>query len=170
MSHRSFSLLLDAVLLSNASPTTSSDTPSSSCAQQRIPSDQGRHLCHCLLRNMFCAGSSVSRCRLSSGGLEPEPQAKGHELPTFCITKGLGTCHLARGMDTGRKDRSWQPPDFPVPRLQGYKSPGGPLFKVSPWRHQLRLLFYCLVTAPWLNYFKYLDVWDSTIGNLRLNL
>lgn len=102
----------------------------------------------CLQRNTFCTASSVSSCRWSPGGPEPEPQAKGHELPTLCIKQGLRTCHLARGMDSGKKTRNQQPPGFPVLRLGRDKSPGVPLFRVPPWKHQLKLLLYYLVIAP----------------------
>lgn len=52
-----------------------------------------------ILWTCISAGVSVSSCsescRLSSGGQEPE--AKDSELvPTFCTTKGMGTCITAR--------------------------------------------------------------------------
>lgn len=52
-----------------------------------------------ILSTCISAGGSVSSCResfrLSSGGQEPE--ARGSELvPTFCTTKGMGTCVTAR--------------------------------------------------------------------------
>lgn len=101
----------------------------------------------CLQRNTFCTATSVSSCRLSPGGLEPESQAKGHERPTLCITKGLGTCHLARGTDKWEKLQEQQPPGSPVLRLGRDKGPGAPLFRVPPWKHQVKLLFYYLVIA-----------------------
>lgn len=78
----------------------------------------------CLQRNTFCTATSVSSCRLSPGGLEPESQAKGHERPTLCITKGLGTCHLARGTDSGKNYRNNNPQALLCLDWEGIKAQG----------------------------------------------
>lgn len=64
-----------------------------------------------------------------------EPQAKGGELTTFCITKGTGTQPDEWTISRGRT--------FTL-RLWGYEMHGVPLFEVLPWGNQLELLFcYC---------------------------
>lgn len=82
--------------------------------------------------------------------------------------KGHRTCGPVRGLDIQRYSSSPWPQDSPVLRLWGYKRLGIPLFRV-PQRHQLVLLLRYLVIAPWPNYLKNLDVYDSAVGSLGLS-
>lgn len=83
--------------------------------------------------------------------------------------KGTGDLSLGQGNGQWEKLQEQQPPGSPVLRLGRDKGPGVPLFRVPPWKHQVKLLFYYLVIASWLNYFQYLGVWEPAEGNVGLN-
>lgn len=121
-----------------------------------------------LLRSTLRAGSWVcscsGSCRLCPGwGTWWEPQERDHDtVLTLCSTKGTGTCGTGQGTGqwgtAGTGESAGRPQTVWVHRLWGCKTQGLLCWGSIPGGTSLSC--FC-VTAPWLNYFKDPDVWDT---------